>query len=105
MKKLFCFSFHEMGVYDVPSSLDVIAETTGRKDIIFIANSMGSCLPLVYATQLPKHASQRLKLIFHLAPTVFVGNVRTELRRLTYYEKELKVSYRILNRESFTFKA
>ncbi|GLV35301.1 uncharacterized protein CBL_01549 [Carabus blaptoides fortunei] len=75
--KYWNFSYHEMGIYDLPNTLDLVNNITGRNDVIYVGQSMGTNLPYVYAADFPEHAKQRMKLIVNLAPTVFLVGLRT----------------------------
>lgn len=85
------FSYHEMGVYDVPSSLDLIYKVTGRNDIIVIGQSMGTNIQLVYSSELPDHARKRVKFMIYLAPTIFLRSMRTPLAKLTNFWPVIQV--------------
>jgi len=38
---MFLFSWHEMGVYDLPANFDYILGTTGAEDLYYVGHSMG----------------------------------------------------------------
>lgn len=82
-----------MGLNDLPDSLNVVITNNGRKDIIYIGQSLGTNLPYVYGTKKPEEAKNRIKLIINLAPTLFLGNIKTVLRFWTPYEKEIQVNH------------
>ncbi|CAH1378785.1 unnamed protein product [Tenebrio molitor] len=73
------FSFHEMGIYDVPTMLDYIAKMTNQK-IYYIGHSMGTTVSFIYASLFPEKAKRNLKSIVSLAPIAYMGNVTSVVK-------------------------
>ncbi|CAH0555552.1 unnamed protein product [Brassicogethes aeneus] len=79
--KYWDFSFHEMGIYDLPAIIDFVAQNTGQKgNIIYIGHSMGTTMSFVYASLLPDHAKENLKGIISLAPIAYLRNIRSVVK-------------------------
>ncbi|KAJ8967155.1 hypothetical protein NQ317_000961 [Molorchus minor] len=75
------FSFHEMGVCDLPALVEFIANTTGQKgNIIYIGHSMGTTMSYVYASEKKDHASAHLKALISLAPVAYMEYVSPLLK-------------------------
>ncbi|XP_074036442.1 lipase member J [Leptinotarsa decemlineata] len=64
------YSFHEVGIYDLPAILEEISKHTNRTDIIHIGHSMGATASTVYSILRSDHARKYLKGIIHLAPVI-----------------------------------
>lgn len=82
-----------MGMYDLPASLDVVIRVNGRSDVIYIGQSLGTNLPYVYGTMQPEEATKRISLIINLAPTLFLGHIKTKYRVFTHYLDKVAVCY------------
>ncbi|RLU16237.1 hypothetical protein DMN91_011997 [Ooceraea biroi] len=80
------FSYHELGIYDLPAKIDYISQTTGRERIFYIGHSEGTTQFWVMASEKPEYNS-RIILMIGLAPAAFSGHIRgpvTKLAKLTY---------------------
>ena len=75
------FSFHEIGLYDLPAVSQYIKDLKNNS-IIFIGQSMGTNIFYVFASEKPKIASENVKAMLSLAPTVFMGDVKSPLFQL-----------------------
>ncbi|XP_066601271.1 lipase 3-like [Prorops nasuta] len=81
------FSFHELGVYDLPAMIEYILEETGREKIIYTGHSQGATQFYVMCSEIPDYNS-KITLMIGLAPAAFTGNIRgpvTTLAKLTYF--------------------
>ncbi|XP_029052293.2 lipase 3-like [Osmia bicornis bicornis] len=75
------FSWHEIGVYDVPAMIDHITETTKQEKIFYIGHSQGGTSFFVMASERPEY-QKKIIASFTLAPAVFMPNTRNILFRL-----------------------
>jgi pimeloyl-ACP methyl ester carboxylesterase len=74
------FTFHEMGLYDLPAVLDHIYITNLRKEkIIYIGHSQGTCMLFAALTQKLEYFKERIKLFIALAPVARVGGMTSTL--------------------------
>ncbi|CAL8134270.1 unnamed protein product [Orchesella dallaii] len=73
------FSFHEMGIYDVPAVTDKILSETKTKRIFYVGHSMGTTQ---YFISLSEVAGMNDKIAagFMLAPVVYMGHLNSPLR-------------------------
>ncbi|XP_014212860.2 lipase 3-like [Copidosoma floridanum] len=81
------FSFHELGMYDLPSSIDYILGVTRHRRILYVGHSQGTTQLLVMTSQLPRY-NGKIALAAGLAPAAFTGYLRgpiTQLTKLTYF--------------------
>lgn len=53
-------SYHEMAIFDIPASIDYIAEKTGQQKFHYVGHSMGSVIYLVLLSEKPEY-NNRLK--------------------------------------------
>lgn len=70
------FSFHEQGVYDITSQLDLVKRITNRNDIILMSFSMGGTSAIAYSSLRPVHAKNSLKAMIHFGPIIHLSGLR-----------------------------
>lgn len=73
------FSFHEYGIYDVPTQVEYVYNITNQK-IIYIGYSMGTTSMFIYGTTSPDIAAKHVQLFINLAPAVFMDPPNRFLR-------------------------
>ncbi|KAJ8927984.1 hypothetical protein NQ314_019512 [Rhamnusium bicolor] len=73
------FSFHEMGIYDLPKALNLVLKTTNKRSI-YIGYSMGTTVSYVFSSELPVEASSYLKGIISLAPVAHLSKIKSILK-------------------------
>lgn len=66
------FSFHEMGVYDIPATIDYILNITSRKSLYYIGHSQGTTQFFVMGSERPEYTG-KIKRQFSMAPVTFMG--------------------------------
>jgi lysosomal acid lipase/cholesteryl ester hydrolase len=77
------FSFHEMGLYDVPAVLEHILKfNTGGEKVIYVGHSQGTCMMFAALTQKLEYFKEKVKLFVALAPVARVGNVKSKLLKV-----------------------
>ncbi|CAL7942702.1 unnamed protein product [Xylocopa violacea] len=69
------FSWHEMGVYDIPAMIDHILDQTRQEKIFLVSHSQGSTAFFVMASERPEY-QKKLVASFTLAPAVFMSRSR-----------------------------
>ncbi|XP_075991236.1 lipase 3-like [Anticarsia gemmatalis] len=85
------FSWHEMGVYDLPATITYIGEYTNDADIHYIGHSMGGTALLVLLSTIPEY-NDRLKSAILLAPLGFMYHAKGPLK---YLAKSLKTTSKV----------
>ncbi len=65
--KFWNFDWHEMGIYDMPASIDYVLETTGVETLFYIGHSMGTTLFWVLNAERPEY-NVKFRAVFALAP-------------------------------------
>ncbi|GLH01221.1 Lipase 3 [Gryllus bimaculatus] len=64
------FSFHEMGIYDLPAVIDYVLNTTGASQLHYVGHSMGTTMFFVMASAKPE-AAAGVASMHALAPVVY----------------------------------
>lgn len=80
------FSYHELGIYDLPAMIDYILCATRYEKIFYVGHSEGTTQFWVTASEKPEYNS-KIILMIGLAPAAFSGNIRgpvKKLAKLTY---------------------
>ncbi|CAH0547936.1 unnamed protein product [Brassicogethes aeneus] len=72
------FSWHEMGVYDVPAIIDFILNKTGYKTVAYVGHSQGGTIFCVMATEKPEY-KKKVSVFIGLAPGVVYDHVNMPL--------------------------
>ncbi|XP_042314718.1 lipase member M-like [Sceloporus undulatus] len=78
------FSFHEMGLYDLPAMINVIQQTTGQKQIYYVGHSQGATLGFLAFSLRPEVAA-KIKLFFVFAPAYTLHNSKGPVIRLLFF--------------------
>lgn len=68
------FSFHEMGIYDLPATIDYILEVTKQKSLYYIGHSQGTTQFFVMGSERPEY-TKKVTAQFSLAPVAFMSNL------------------------------
>nr|XP_023019894.1 gastric triacylglycerol lipase-like [Leptinotarsa decemlineata] len=96
-RKYWSFSFHEMGVYDIASTLDLVVAKTKKKSI-YLGFSQGSTASYVYGTKLPDLAQKNLKAIISIGPVAYLNHIRFYVKILAKFTDLLKkIGYLLLH--------
>jgi lysosomal acid lipase/cholesteryl ester hydrolase len=82
-KEMWNFSFHEMGLYDLPAYIDHITKiNTWSQKIIYIAHSQGTTQMFAALTQNLEYFQNKIKLFIALAPVAKNWNMNSKLLTL-----------------------
>jgi lysosomal acid lipase/cholesteryl ester hydrolase len=90
---LYDFSWHEMGVYDLPAIIDYILEVSKQPSLYYVAHSMGCTMFFVLTSTLP-HYNSKFRIMFGLGPAAFNSHMRNRIFRIVEFSK-VGVSYKI----------
>jgi len=85
------FSFHEMGVYDLPAKIDYILRLTGKQQLSYIGFSMG-CSSFFALTSMKPEYNQKIRQMQGLAPVVFLQAIRSPIMKICTLIKNYQVS-------------
>lgn len=90
------FSYHELGIYDLPAMIDYVLGMTGYEKIFYVGHSEGTTQFWVTASEKPEYNS-KITLMIALAPAAFSGNLRGPIKKLAKLSYLGVVRYVILN--------
>ncbi|XP_050441317.1 lipase 3-like [Adelges cooleyi] len=77
-EKFWDFSWHEMGVIDMPNMIDYILEVTGEPDVSYVGHSMGNAIFYVMCSERPEYA-QKVRAMASMAPIAFLNHVKSPI--------------------------
>ncbi|KAH8328643.1 hypothetical protein KR067_012035, partial [Drosophila pandora] len=81
-KEYWDFSFHEIGIYDIPAAIDYILFATDKPKVQYIGHSQGCTAFFVMGSEKPEYMS-KVTLMQALSPTVYnEGNRSPVLKHL-----------------------
>ena len=80
-----------MGKYDIPAAIDAILEWTKTEKLYYIGHSMGTTMFWVALNEHPT-LKEKIKLMIGLAPVAKVKNMKSPLRLLAPFVREVGVS-------------
>ncbi|XP_017102667.2 lipase 3-like isoform X2 [Drosophila bipectinata] len=72
------FTFHELGVYDLPAQIDYVLNITQQKELQFVAHSLGGTEFLVMLSENPQY-NRFFRSVHLLAPLVFCTHPKSKL--------------------------
>ncbi|XP_024882714.1 uncharacterized protein LOC112461630 [Temnothorax curvispinosus] len=94
------FSFHEMGVYDLPAMISYITNMTSQPLHTYLGHSMGTTASYVMAAERPEIA-QMVRMIISLSPVAFLKHMRSPIRFLTPFANNLQRILHYLGKDEF----
>ncbi|XP_031783671.1 lipase 3 [Nasonia vitripennis] len=72
------FSWHEIGVYDIPAMIDYVLEKTNQPSLHYIGYSQGTTTFYVMCSERPEY-NDKVKAMVTMAPIAFLSNQRSPL--------------------------
>lgn len=75
------YSWHEIGLYDLPASIDYILNHTNKRQLNYVGQSQGSTVMYVMLSLLPKY-SEKIRGYIHMAPVVYMTNLKSIFFRI-----------------------
>ncbi|KFB46695.1 AGAP003082-PB-like protein [Anopheles sinensis] len=79
-KEYWDFSWHEIGYYDVPATIDRVLEMTHSNQLYYIGYSQGTTVFFVMATTRPEY-NGKVARMYALSPALYVQFVRSPIFR------------------------
>ncbi|OAD58579.1 Lipase 3 [Eufriesea mexicana] len=90
-REFWLFSWHEIGVYDYPATIDYILNTTWQKKLIIISHSQGGTAFFVMGSERPEY-QKKIAAVFAMAPAVFMSRSENLLYQvLAPFANDIKV--------------
>lgn len=88
---MFSYSWHEIGVYDIPATIDYILKKTKKEKIFIISHSQGGSAFFVMASERPEYHN-KIIASFSMAPAVFMSRTNNPLFQiLAPFGNDIKV--------------
>ncbi|KAB0799679.1 hypothetical protein PPYR_07560 [Photinus pyralis] len=85
------FTFHEMGVRDLPTALAYVSNVTGLMgDIIYIGHSMGTTMFYSMASTLPEFTHKHVKVMAGLAPVAYMTYITSPIRYFAPFVNDIQ---------------
>lgn len=95
-KNYWSFSWHEIGVVDVPETIDYVLDKTGYEQLHYIGHSQGTTVFWVMASELPEY-NDKIKSMQAFAPVAFMSHLRSPfLRAASLFTNTIDVCSRFL---------
>uniref|UniRef100_A0A182PA26 Lipase n=1 Tax=Anopheles epiroticus TaxID=199890 RepID=A0A182PA26_9DIPT len=85
------FSWHEIGRFDIPATIDYILDNTGHRRLQYVGHSQGTTAFFVMASTRPEYNDKIIQMTA-LAPAVFMGHMKSPLLRfMTKFLKTIDI--------------
>ncbi|KAK7863255.1 hypothetical protein R5R35_001464 [Gryllus longicercus] len=75
-RRFWMFSWHEMGVYDIPAFIDYILNATQQAKLFHVGHSMGNSVFYVAMSMRPEY-NAKIRLHVSLSPSIFFDGMKT----------------------------
>lgn len=75
-RKFWAFSWHEIGYYDLPASIDYVLTQTGQSKLQYVAHSQGCTTFFVMLSERPEY-NDKIEMMHALGPAVFLSHNRS----------------------------
>lgn len=93
--KFWAFSWHEVGYYDLPASIDYILDQTGQSKLQYISHSQGGTSLFVMLSERPEY-NDRVEIAHTMAPAVFMSHCGSPpLRAIAPFISSVKVTFKL----------
>ncbi|XP_039079268.1 lipase member K isoform X2 [Hyaena hyaena] len=87
-REFWAFSLDEMANYDLPSTIDFIAEKTGQERLYYVGHSQGTTIAFIAFSTNPELA-KRINIFFALAPVITVKYTQSPMKKLTTLSRKV----------------
>ncbi|XP_015280095.1 PREDICTED: lipase member M-like [Gekko japonicus] len=82
------FSFHEMGMNDLPAIINFILAKTGQQQLFYVGYSQSATIAFIAFSAMPQLA-QKIKILFTLGPVYLLQNNKSPFGKLAYTPADL----------------
>jgi len=94
------YSFHEMGVYDLPANFDYIMELTGTDGLYYAGHSMGTTMFWICMAERPEY-NAKIKLMNALAPVAHTEHMISPIRLIAPFGNDIQWLLRMIGIHEF----
>ncbi|XP_045485248.1 lipase 3-like [Pieris rapae] len=74
--KFWDFSFHEMGMIDLPATIDFVLKKTNKSSLIYIAHSQGTTAFFIMCSLRPEY-NKKITLMIALSPVAWMSHIKS----------------------------
>lgn len=91
-RRFWSFSWHEIGMFDLPTMIDYVSSITGYRRMHYIGHSQGTTSFFVMGAERPEY-NDRIISMHALAPIAFMSNLRNPfVKAAAFFLNSLDVS-------------
>ncbi|XP_025265052.1 lipase 1 [Camponotus floridanus] len=94
------FSFHEMGIYDLPAMITFITNKKSQPLHTYIGHSMGAISFFIMASERPEIA-RMVQMMIGLSPAVFLNHMKSPIQYFFPFRRELKIVAQLFFHDEF----
>nr|CAH7747960.1 unnamed protein product [Callosobruchus chinensis] len=95
------FSWHEIGLVDLPAMIDYILEQTGTDGLYYAGHSQGTTVFYVMAAERPEY-NRKIKAHVSLAPVAYLSHVTSPVIKLVgMWERPIQMLFELLGPHEF----
>lgn len=97
-EKFWNFTFHEIGLFDVTSTIDYILKETQQSSLHYVGYSQGNQVLFAMASEKPEYI-KKIRLVTALALAIYFNNSKSPVKPiLKYFQRNIEV---VINTMSF----
>lgn len=75
------FTWHHIGLYDIPSMIDYVLEQTGQESLFYVGHSQGTTAFYVMTSEKPEY-NEKIRAMFSLAPIGYMNHMTSPLMKI-----------------------
>lgn len=79
--RFFNFSYHEIGMFDLPAMIDYILDYTHQEKLFYVGHSQGTTSFFAMGSEKPEYNS-KVKLMVALAPVAYLKHIPNDILQL-----------------------
>ncbi|XP_044276010.1 lysosomal acid lipase/cholesteryl ester hydrolase-like [Varanus komodoensis] len=83
------FTFHEMGIYDIPAAINFILQKTQQDGLYYLGHSQGGAIGFIAFSELPQ-LTEKVKLFMSLAPAYTLAGLKGPMKMVLSLSDGLK---------------
>lgn len=79
--KFWTFTWHEIGVYDLPTMIDYVLKKTRQQKMFYAGHSQGNTAFYVMCSEKPQY-NAKIKMMHALAPVAYMKNAKSPVLKI-----------------------
>lgn len=80
-KRFWTFSWHEIGIIDIPTMIDYVLAATGESQLFYVGHSQGTTAYFVMCSERPEY-NAKVKMMHALAPVGYMDHAVSPIVRI-----------------------